>query len=58
MLPMFEEIKTWLEEFIKQAKETGAVIESKTSIAINYFLNRYDNLVRFLDFICPQLSIP
>ena len=52
MLPMFEEMKTWFEEFIKQAKETGAVIESKTSIAINYFLNRYDELVRFLDYYC------
>ena len=52
MLPMFEDMKAWLEEIVKQAKEVGAEIESKTSVAINYFLDRYDELVRFLDYYC------
>ena len=45
-------MKAWLEEVVKQAKETGAEIENKTSIAINYFLDRYDELTRFLDYYC------
>ena len=52
MLPMFEDMKAWLEDVVKQAKEVGAEIESKTSVAINYFLDRYDELVRFLDYYC------
>ena len=52
LLPMFEDMKAWLEEVVKQAKEAGAEIENKTSIAINYFLDRYDELTRFLDYYC------
>ncbi|MSU07324.1 IS66 family transposase [Spirochaetales bacterium NM-380-WT-3C1] len=52
LLPLFEDMKAWLEEVVKQAKETGAEIENKTSIAINYFLDRYDELTRFLDYYC------
>ena len=52
LLPLFEDMKAWLEEVVKQAKEAGAEIENKTSIAINYFLDRYDELTRFLDYYC------
>ena len=52
LLPLFEDMKAWLEEVVKQAKETGAEIGNKTSIAINYFLDRYDELTRFLDYYC------
>ena len=37
MLLLFEGKKYWLEEDIKQVKVAGAVIESKTSVAMNCY---------------------
>ena len=49
LLPLFEDMKSWLEEVVRQAEESGAEIERRTSVAISYFLDRYDELTRFLD---------
>ena len=52
LLPLFEDMKSWLEEVVRQAEESGAGIERRTSVAISYFLDRYDELTRFLDHYC------
>ena len=52
LLPLFEDMKSWLEEVVRQAEESGAEIERRTSVAISYFLDRYDELTRFLDHYC------
>ncbi|MDD6058292.1 MAG: transposase, partial [Clostridiales bacterium] len=52
LLPLFEDMKSWLEEVVRQAEESGAENERRTSVAISYFLDRYDELTRFLDHYC------
>ena len=50
MLPLFEDMKDWLEKIVAMAKANGHTINDRLSTAINYYLERYDELVRFLDY--------
>ncbi|MDY4798226.1 MAG: IS66 family transposase [Bullifex sp.] len=49
MLPLFEDMKDWLEKLVAKAKADG-IINDRLNTAINYFLERYYELVRFLDY--------
>lgn len=50
MLPLFEDLKAYCESKIKASRDTGVALEPKTAKAINYFMERYDELIRFLDY--------
>ena len=48
--PLFEDMKDWLEKLVAKAEADGSIINDRLNTAINYFLERYDELVRFLDY--------
>ncbi len=50
MLPLFEDLKTYCESKLTASKVTKVALEPKTAKAINYYLERYDELIRFLDY--------
>ncbi len=50
MLPLFEDLKAFCEEKLATSKKTGYALEPKTAVAVKYFLERYDELTRFLDY--------
>ncbi len=50
MLPLFEDMKDWLETLVATANAKGHTINDRLNTAIKYFLERYDELVRFLDY--------
>ena len=50
MLPLFEDLKTFCESKLNASKVTHVALEPKTAKAINYYLDRYDELIRFLDY--------
>lgn len=50
MLPLFEDLKAFCEEKLQDSKDVNVAIEPNTATAINYFLDRYDELTRFLDY--------
>lgn len=54
MLPMFEDMKNWLEKVVDEIRKANTGIEKKTSATINYFPGRYDELIRFLDYYCAR----
>lgn len=47
VLPLFNDFHEWLQEKDGKEKILGS---SKTAEAIKYCLNRWDNLVKFLDY--------
>lgn len=50
MLPLFEDMKNWLNDTFAKAEQSEEYIAPSTSSAMKYFLSRYDELVRFLDY--------
>lgn len=56
MLPLFEDLKTYCEGKLKASKEVGIALEPKTAVAVNYYVDRYDELIRFLDYYCATSS--
>ena len=50
MLPLFEDLKTYCEGKLKASKMTKVALDPGTAKAINYYLERYDELIRFLDY--------
>lgn len=50
MLPLLEDLKAFCEKKLAASKKTGIALAPKTDVAVNYYLERYDELVRFLDY--------
>ena len=50
MLPLFEEFRTFLQKEVEKVKAEGNTLSNETSIAVSYFLSRYEKLTAFLDF--------
>lgn len=50
MLPLLEDLKTFCEDKLKASVDTKLSLAPKTAVAVNYYLNRYDELIRFLDY--------
>jgi len=50
MLPLLKDLRTYCEDTIKDSKDTSISIEPRALKAINYYLERYDELIRFLDY--------
>ena len=50
MLPLFEDMNNWLNDTLAKAEQNEEYIAPTTLSAMNHFLSRYDELVRFLDY--------
>lgn len=50
MLPLFSDFKDYIIKEKDRVKEEGKTIAPKTKAAMNYYLNNYEGLIRFLDY--------